>query len=79
MYYGYENMMGMHAFWWFFWVAVIIAWAIWFRDASPTNQRRARETPHEVLRRRLASGEISTEEYEKRKVLLDRDQDAISA
>jgi putative membrane protein len=73
MYYGYENMMGMHAFWWFFWVAVIIAWAIWFRGTSLKSPHRARETPHEVLRRRLANGEISTEEYEKRKVLLDRD------
>ena len=32
-----------------------------------------RETPHEVLRRRLANGEITPQEYEGRKALLDRD------
>ena len=37
------------------------------RDKPP------RETPHEVLRRRLAAGEITTDEYEQRKALLGRD------
>ncbi|WP_231943489.1 SHOCT domain-containing protein [Hydrogenophaga crassostreae] len=38
------------------------------REAPPP-----RETPHEILRRRLANGEISTAQYEERKTLLDRD------
>lgn len=70
-------MMGMHALWWFFWIAVVIAMviALVFRDrGSPPGYREpVRETPHEVLLRRLASGEISAEEYEKRKVILDQD------
>lgn len=73
--YGY--MMGMHALWWFFWIAVVIAVviALVFRDRgdSPGYRESPRETPHEVLRRRLANGEISAEEYEKRKVILDQD------
>ncbi|ABE43128.1 SHOCT domain-containing protein [Polaromonas sp. JS666] len=73
--YGY--MMGMHALWWFFWIAAVIAVviALVFRDrGSPPGYREPpRETPHEVLRRRLANGEISAEEYEKRKVILDQD------
>ncbi|MBP6502634.1 MAG: SHOCT domain-containing protein [Rhodoferax sp.] len=30
--------------------------------------------PHEVLQRRLASGEITTQDYEERKRVLDRDR-----
>jgi len=64
---------GMHGLWWVFWV-VLIAVIVLLAWGRPGGQRRhPRETPHDVLRRRLASGEITTEEYEKRKALLDRD------
>lgn len=73
--YGY--MMGMHALWWFFWIALVIAVviALVFRDrgGSPGYREPPRETPHEVLLRRLANGDISAEEYEKRKAILDQD------
>ena len=69
----YGDMMGMHTFWWIFWIAVVIALVFWDVGGSRARRDRPRETPHEVLRRRLASGEISTEEYEKRKAVLDRD------
>lgn len=71
MYYG--DMMGMHALWWIFWIVVVIALLFWGRSDFPTRRDRPRETPQEVLRRRLANGEISTEEYEQRKAVLDRD------
>ena len=72
MFYGY--MMGMHALWWVFWIAVVIALvSFWGWGAYPERRGRPRETPHELLRRRLASGEISTEEYQQRKAVLDRD------
>lgn len=74
MFNDYEYMVGMHAFWWIFWVAVVIAFALWSRGV-PARHDRPRETPHEMLRRRLANGEISAEEYEKRKTILDRDRD----
>ena len=73
MFNNYESMMGMHAFWWFFGIAMVIALVFWGWGGSPARRDRPRETPHEMLRRRLASGEISTEEYEKRKTVLDRD------
>lgn len=66
-------MIGMHWFWWLFWVAVL---GVIFLVLSGSTVRRdgaSRETPHEVLRRRLAAGEITTDEYEQRKALLDRD------
>jgi putative membrane protein len=71
MFYG--DMMGMHALWWIFWIAVVFALVFWGRGGSPACRERPRQTPHEMLRRRLANGEITTEEYEKRKVILDRD------
>lgn len=69
-------MMGMHALWWFFWVAAVVAVviALGFRGRGGTSPpQEPRETPYEVLRRRLANGDISAEEYEKRKVILDQD------
>lgn len=74
MYFGNGFYMGgMHGLWWLFWIALIgaLAYAAWGRPSK--HRRGSRETPHEVLRRRLASGEIDAQEYEQRKALLDRD------
>ncbi len=66
-------MAGMHFLWWLFWIALIgvIVYVGWGRHGR--QGQLPRETPHEVLRRRLASGEITPEQYEERKALLDRD------
>ena len=69
----YYNMMGMHAVWWVFWVGLVILLLFWGGGKNSARRGKPRETPHEALRRRLASGEVSTDEYEKRKMLLDRD------
>ena len=76
MFHDYDHyMVGMHGFWWLFWVLLIILvlfgrWG-WGRSEGP--QGRNRETPHEILRRRLANGDIQPEEYEQRKALLESD------
>ena len=69
----YGDMMGMHTLWWVVWIAVVFGLVFWAWGGSTARRDRPRETSHEVLRRRLASGEISKEEYEKRKTVLDRD------
>lgn len=69
MFDGYHHMWGMHWGWWIFWIAVIavVAWLIIRgRDTSGPPAPPPRETALEVLQRRYASGEISTEEYEER-------------
>lgn len=66
-------MGGMHGFWWVFWIALIAMALLYARGRPGPQRRRDPESPHEVLRRRLASGEISAEDYEQRKALLDRD------
>jgi putative membrane protein len=73
-------MGGMHFLWWIFWVAIIAAfvWTLWGRPggrASDTDRTvERRETPLELLQRRLANGDCTPEEYEKRKTLLERDR-----
>ena len=66
-------MGGMHGLWWIFWV-VLMGILVYYSWGRPGEQpRRPRETPQQVLQRRLANGEITPDEYEKRKALLDRD------
>lgn len=66
-------MGGMHGLWWIFWVVLmgVLVFYVWGRPGG--QRRRPRETSQEVLQRRLANGEITPDEYEKRKTLLDRD------
>ena len=66
-------MVGMHVFWWIFWVLLILL--ILFGGGGRSERRRnwGRETPLDVLRRRLANGEIKPEEYEQHKAVLDQD------
>ena len=63
---------GMHAFWWLFWIALIV---LFFSLITPVPKRqvRTRGTPLDILQRRFAAGEISAEEYERRKAVLTRD------
>lgn len=73
MFYGRGYMGGMHGFWWLFWLTVIgvALFNGWGRRGGCSDHPR--ETPHEVLRRRLANEEITPQEHEERKALLDRD------
>ncbi len=63
---------GMSFIWWMFWIALI---AIFFSLATPVRRGNARlyDDPLSILRRRYASGEITTEEYEERTSRLQKD------
>ena len=71
--YYYGHMGGLHIFWWGFWVLLIVAALFWWRGPRGERRMRSRETPRDILQRRLAQGEISVEDYEARKAVLDRD------
>ena len=73
---GGYSMGGMHGLWWFFWLALIGVLVFYGWGSPSAKHRRPRETPLDVLKRRLASGEIAPEQYEQRKALLDRDANA---
>ena len=73
---GGYYMGGVHGLWWLFWV-VLIGMLVFYGWRRPGGQRRRpSETPIEVLQRRLANGDITPDEYEKRRALLDRDAGA---
>lgn len=66
--YGGGWFFGMHFLWWLFWVALVV---LLFRTLKTTSTVGNDETPTQILQRRYASGEISTEEYEERKKHLE--------
>lgn len=66
------GFMGFHLFWWLIWVAVIVGFVLWVARAAGQSPRSP-QTALEVLQRRYANGEITTEEYEKRRGVLERD------
>lgn len=72
---GY-SMGGMHGGGWFFGLLAILAVGaavLLVRRRTGGSTGVSRESPHEVLRHRLASGGITPAQYEEHKALLDRD------
>jgi len=70
MYNGYY-FGGMHLTWWFIWVILLI-WIF----AIPYNipyQRFKKDSPLDILQKRFASGEITNEEYQEKKKVLEND------
>lgn len=68
MYSGY-HIGGMHLFWWFFWVSVVF-W-IFFTPYSVPYQRKPKENALDILMKRYAEGQMTTDEYKERKNVLE--------
>ena len=68
----------MHMFWWIFWFGLIVV-AFGTVTPVPNSRLRSGEGALDILRRRYAAGQLSTEEYEKRKLVLERDKPAIAS
>ena len=68
----YENhFFGMHLVWWVFWIILMFGLFGWF---EPVPKRRVRrDAPLEILKRRFASGEITEDEYQEKKRVLEED------
>ena len=71
-------MWGMHWLGWILWILLVggVVWAIARFQRGPADTpppSEPRETPLEILQRRYAEGELSSEEYEERKERLERD------
>jgi putative membrane protein len=68
----YETQIwGMHLFWWFIWVFLLI-W-IFATPYDIPGQRSRRLSPLDVLKLRFANGQISSEEYKNSKAILEDD------
>ena len=60
---GWHNMM------WVIWIPIIVlaVWLILRMTDTNESKRTTKETPFEILKRRYANGEITAEEFDKRK------------
>ena len=70
MFYDY-HFFGMHMFWWFFWILLMFLMFGWFEPVA--KRRIRRDSPLEILQRKLASGELTIEEYQEKKRILEAD------
>ncbi len=64
--YGYA---GMHIIWWFVWLSLLF-W-IFATPYDIPGQRTKKISPLDVLKHRLASGEINNEEYQQKKTIIE--------
>ena len=65
----YNNYWGMNAIWWIAWLFLLF-WIFAVPYDIP-GQRNSRRNPLYLLQQRLASGEITTEEYNEKKKILE--------
>ena len=63
---------GMHLIWWIVWV-VLLVW-IFFTPYNIPYQRTKKEDPLDILKKRFAKGEITKEEFEESKKVLESDK-----
>ncbi len=70
MYDGY-HFGGMHLIWWFIWM-VFIFWIFAIPYDIP-GQRKKKDSSLDILQKRFASGQITKEEYQEHKALLEKD------
>lgn len=58
-------------------ILVICLWAIWYfleKDNGGLSKLYKKDTPIDILKRRFAKGEITEEEYEERKAVLEEEE-----
>lgn len=64
-----NNFWGMDIIWWFIWM-VMIFW-IFATPYDIPGQRRRKDAPLDILKKRFASGEITNDEYQDKKKILN--------
>ena len=67
-YYG-GSFGGMHLIWWILWF-LFLAW-IFFIPADIPYQKSKKESPLDILKKRFAQGEISKEEFNEAKTIIN--------
>lgn len=75
MHYDGWGFWGMHFFWWLFWIIGIVALFSLFAPVPRSQRHQA--TPLEILQRRYAAGDITSEDYEERKAKLEQDTNQV--
>jgi putative membrane protein len=67
---------GMHFFWWFVWIMLLI-WIFAVPYDIP-GQRRRRDSALDILQKRFAAGEITTDDYNHKRKILENDMSGLS-
>ena len=63
------NFFGMNPVWWIIW-GLLLFW-IFLTPYNVPGQRLKRDSPFYILQKRLAAGQISTEEFKEKKRILE--------
>ncbi len=72
MFYSGYHFWGMHLIWWFVWI-MLLFWIFATPYRIPGEMRR-KDGPLDILQKRYAGGEITTEEFQERKKHLEGEQ-----
>lgn len=72
MHYLEGHWGGMHLIWWIIWL-VLLVW-IFFIPFDIPYQKPKNEDPLQILKKRFAKGEITKEEYEDFKEILEENK-----
>jgi putative membrane protein len=72
MFYNGYHFFGMHLIWWIIWI-ILIFWIFALPYRIPGQRYYMKDSPLDILQRRLASGEITNEEYQEKKNILESD------
>jgi putative membrane protein len=71
MYFNY-NFLGINLIWWIMWLFVLLFFVYFF---VPFYKKNKKNTPLDILQRKVSTGDISIEEYEKGKRILELEHD----
>ncbi|NNE77629.1 MAG: SHOCT domain-containing protein [Pricia sp.] len=72
MHYFDGHWGGMHFIWWIVWL-ILLVW-IFFVPYDIPYRKNENENPNDILKKRFAKGEITKEEYEESKKILESDK-----
>lgn len=72
---SYNNYLwGMHFIWWLIWIILII----WVFVVLIKGPGRKNDSAPDILEKRFASGEITIEEYQEKRKILENDMSGIN-
>ena len=72
MFYNYD-FFGMDLMWWIIWSILI---ALFFSFFQPVRRKNIKKAPIDNLQHKFSTGEISVDEYEQRKRVLEIDKNS---